>query len=336
MKQIQNILIIGGAGYVGSVLSKDLKVEGYSITCIDNILYEDQQNNLDDNIQDPNFIKLDFRLIDKLKEYLIKSDCVILLGGLVGEFITKKYLALSKSINENGIKKIIDEIDNFKNIKNLIFVSTCSNYGITESDNLVNEEHELKPLSPYAIAKVEIENYIISKKKTSYAPTVLRFATAFGFSPRMRFDLTVNHFCYSLYKDKKIEVFDPDTWRPYCHVKDFSRLILRVLEVDRKLIDHEVFNVGSNENNFSKRQIATLINKKLPSSNISYAKGGVDKRDYRVSFEKVFNILNFKAKYSVEYGIEEILKLLKSKDLNYLNEDALKKRGNFQILDHVK
>ena len=90
---------------------------------------------------------------------------------------------------------------NYKNIKNLIFVSTCSNYGITKNQTLVSEDHELKPLSPYAKAKVKIEKYILDKKHL-YSPTILRFATAFGYSPRMRFDLTVNHFCYSMFKEK--------------------------------------------------------------------------------------------------------------------------------------
>ena len=263
-------------------------------------------------------------------------DSVIILAGLVGEFITKKYLNLSNSINEKGIIDLINECGEHKNIKNVIFVSTCSNYGITKDQELVNEEHELKPLSPYAKAKVKIEKYLLNKKSQFYSPTVLRFATAFGYSPRMRFDLTINHFCYSMFKDKEIEVYDPNTWRPYCHVKDFSRLIIKILTSERDKVDKKVFNAGSDINNFSKKAIVDLILKKLPNTKVIFKKGGVDKRDYKVSFEKIKKELNFETKYSVEDGIVEILSILKEDKIKFLKENSTKTRGNFEILNHVK
>ena len=270
-------------------------------------------------------------MIDKFLEDI---DCIVILAGLVGEFITKKYPKLSKEINEDSIINLIDILDKFENIQNLIFVSTCSNYGITKDDILVNEDYVLNPLSPYAKAKVKVENHLLSKKKTSYASTILRFATAFGLSPRMRFDLTVNHFCYSMVKDKKIEVFDPETWRPYCHVKDFSRLIFKVLELDTKLVKNKVFNAGSDKNNFTKEGIVNLIKKRIPDVNVLFKKDGIDKRDYRVSFSRLEDELGFNAKYNVDYGINEILNML-NKDNKFLNEDALRYRGNFDILDNI-
>lgn len=334
--QEKKILVIGGSGYIGRVVIKDLIKNDFKVTNVDLKIYPDQNQNLEFQNRNERFLKIDLRNIHALEEHLKDNNYVIILGGLVGEPITNKYLDLSKSINENGIINLIDSCDNLKNLKNLIFISTCSNYGITDKTELVNEDHVLKPLSPYAKAKVKIEKHLLSKKNVSYASTVLRFATAFGLSPRMRFDLTVNHFCYSMFKYCKIEVYDADTWRPYCHVKDFSRLIIQVIKSDIKKVDKKVFNAGSNKNNFTKEGIVNLIHKKIPEAKIILKKGGVDRRDYRVSFEKVKNELNFETKYSVENGIEEIIDAFKSDIKNFLKEDALKIRGNYNILEHVK
>ena len=303
---IKNILVVGGSGYIGRVLIDDLIKEQNKIINLDLRIYPDQKCKNISSYKDENYVNLDLRDIESVKYYLSSANVVIILAGLVGEYITKKYPHLSETINEKGIIDLINECENYKNIENLIFVSTCSNYGITNNQTLVSEDHELKPLSPYAKAKVKIEKYILGKKITNYSPTILRFATAFGYSPRMRFDLTINHFCYSMFKEKVIEVYDPDTWRPYCHVEDFSRLIKKILTCERDKIYKKVFNAGSNSNNFTKSGIVSLISKKLPDVKVVLKKGGVDKRDYRVSFEKVERELDFKSKFSVEDGINEI------------------------------
>ena len=331
---MKKILLIGGNGYIGSVIINDSIRKNYLIKSLDFDIYKDQKElNLAKN-KKIEFIKFDIRNTNFIDKFLKDIDCIVILAGLVGEFITKKYPKLSKEINEDAIINLIDTLDKFDNIQNLIFVSTCSNYGITKDDILVNEDYVLNPLSPYAKAKVKVENHLLSKKKVSYASTILRFATAFGLSPRMRFDLTVNHFCYSMVKDKQIEVFDPETWRPYCHVKDFSRLIFKVLDLDTKLVKNKVFNAGSDKNNFTKEGIVNLIKKRIPDVNVLFKKDGVDKRDYRVSFSRVEDELGFNAKYNVDYGIDEILDML-NKDNKFLKEDALRYRGNFDILGNI-
>lgn len=331
---MKKILLVGGEGYVGSVLINDLINNNFQIKSLDLNIYDDQKQIKFNETTNLHCLKFDIRNDGLIDNHLKDVSCVVILAGLVGEFITKKYPKLSKEINEDAIIKLIDKIEKYKNIKNLIFISTCSNYGITTNNILVNEDHELNPLSPYAKAKVKVEKYILSKKNPSYDPTILRFATAFGYSPRMRFDLTINHFCYSMLKDNKIEVFDPKSWRPYCHVKDFSRLILKVLESDSQFVRMKVFNAGSDQNNFTKEDIVNLIKKKLPEAKVFFKKDGVDKRDYRVSFNRVENELGFKAKYDVNYGIDEILTLL-NKDNSFLEEDALNYRGNFKIIKNL-
>ena len=154
---------------------------------------------------------------------------VVVLGGLVGDPITKKYPNESKLINDLGITEVIESLKN-KSLKKVVFISTCSNYGLIEGSAKADENFELNPLSLYAKSKVRAEQYLMNQQsKVNYSATVLRFATAFGIAPRMRFDLTVNEFVKELYEKGEILVYDADTWRPYCHVNDFARLVRIVL-----------------------------------------------------------------------------------------------------------
>ncbi len=247
----------------------------------------------------------------------------------MGDPITKKYKKLSHSINYVGIKNFILNCKRKKNIKRLIFVSTCSNYGIGEK-KLLSEKAKLKPLSYYSKQKVEIEKLLIKMKKVDFSTTILRFATAFGLSPRMRFDLTINHFVKSLIHGETLKIYDPKTSRPYCHVLDFARAIKKVLESKIEKVDKEIFNVGNNKNNFSKEKIVGLISRYINETKILYLKKGVDKRDYKVDFKKIEKKLNFKTKYSVHYGIKEISSyVVKNKKL----KKSLGNMGNFRIIN---
>ena len=159
-------------------------------------------------------------------------EVIVILAGLVGDPIVKKYPLIAKKINNdymyNLIKLISDKFDG-----KTVFISTCSNYGLIEDKNKADENTTLNPLSNYAKAKVDIENFILSlNKNKNFNATILRFATAFGLSQRMRFDLTINEFTKQIYENKHLSIFDELTWRPYCHVKDFARLILKIIEGD--------------------------------------------------------------------------------------------------------
>ena len=195
----------------------------------------------------------------KLENALLEVDGVVLLAGLVGDPITKKYPNESAAINNEGVKNVIDLCAK-KNIEKFIFVSTCSNYGLIQDDELAHEEFELNPLSLYAKSKVNAEKHIISLKgKTDMNPTILRFATAFGLSPRMRFDLTVSEFTRDLAMGNGLLVYDANTWRPYCHVQDFARLIKMVLETQFEKVAFDVFNAGGDINNATKQMIIDYI-----------------------------------------------------------------------------
>ena len=148
----------------------------------------------------------------------------------------------------------------------------------------------------YAKSKVDIEKHLFSLKgNVDYCLTILRFATAFGLSPRMRFDLTVNQFTRELYEGEEVLVYDPDTWRPYCHVKDFSAIIQKVLEANNSVVDFEVFNAGSEKNNFTKRMVVDEVKQQVPHAKVAYQEKGSDPRDYRVSFRKLHEKTPFRA-----------------------------------------
>ena len=258
-----------------------------------------------------------------------ECDAVVILAGLVGDPITKKYPEISEKINNKGIKKLINSCKN-KKIEKLIFVSTCSNYGLSETDLPLNEEAELKPISLYAKHKVEVEKYILSlKNNQDFSPTILRFSTAFGLSPRMRFDLTINQFTKSIFCKEALEVFDSNTWRPYCHVKDFGIALEKVLEADKKITDFQVFNVGGDNNNFTKKQIVEQIFKFIPGEKVSFTEKKRDPRNYKVNFSKINKILNFKIKYNVNDGIKEMINFFKK------NEKTLSMFNNLKFGNNV-
>ena len=328
---MQKTLIIGGAGYIGTVLSDYLLKNNYSLKVLDNFIYENNSSILS-NIVDRNFefILGDMCKINDLENSLHDVSKVVILSGLVGDPITKKYPNEANFINLEKMRVMIDLLYKQK-LRSLIFVSTCSNYGFMNEAKLADEETELKPLSLYAEAKVSIEKYILEKfENTNTIATILRFATAFGLSPRMRFDLTINEFTRSLALGESLDVYDAETWRPYCHVNDFARLIKIILESKKELVKNQVFNSGGDRNNFTKQGIIDIILKYLPESKVNYVSNGSDPRNYRVSFQKVKKIINFEPKYNVEDGIIEIIKTIKAG--LFKNEDKSKNLyGNYNI-----
>lgn len=328
---MKNVLLIGGAGYVGTVITSHFLKLGYNVSVLDNFVY-DNQSSIQSFIGDPNYTYHygDFGNQADLEKASKNIDNVVILGGLVGDPITKTYPEASHKINEEGIKNCIDFFDN-KNIGKLIFISTCSNYGLIGENELADEDFELNPLSLYAKAKVGAEKYLMSKKgNVKYTGVVLRFATAFGLSPRMRFDLSVSEFARDLFFGEELLVFDEHTWRPYCHVRDFARLIDLVINADNDKVSFEVFNAGGEVNNFTKKMIVDTIASYIPDAKIKYGSNGSDPRNYKVSFQKVKNTLGFEPKFTVKDGIEELITAFKTG----MFKDSLSnknKYGNYEI-----
>lgn len=306
--------MIGGEGYIGNVVSEHLLSSGYSVISYDLLLYKNN-NCVLNHIHNPNytFVYGDMNNSNKLKEIAGGVNGVVLLAGLVGDPITKKYNKESIQINNNGVKKVIDVCSDIE-VEKFIFISTCSNYGLIKNNDKADENYPLNPLSLYSKSKVKAEQYLLGLfGKTKMNPTILRFATAFGVSPRMRFDLTISEFTRELAIGNELLVFDADTWRPYCHVKDFARLILTVLEAERVNTSFEVFNAGGDINNATKQMIVDKILMQIPEGNVKYQKHGSDPRNYRVDFSKVKTVLGFEPKFTIEDGISELIPLIKNR-----------------------
>tara|TARA_B100000795_G_C22800019_1_gene441340 strand:+ start:2671 stop:3639 length:969 start_codon:yes stop_codon:yes gene_type:complete len=320
---MKKILVLGGGGYVGVELISHLIKKNFYVYCVDKFIYK--KNSFIQNSKKVKILNLDITDNSFCKNMPSDISSIIILAGLVGDPITKKYPELSQQINYTAIRKIINF---YKNLKvKLIFVSTCSNYGFLEN-KIANEKTTLNPKSLYAKQKVKIEKYIISlKKKSEFTPVILRFSTAFGVSNRPRFDLTINEFVLYAVTRKKLQIYDHETWRPYCHLKDFANVIQKCIEVDKKKINYQIFNVGDYKNNFQKIEIAKLIKKHIPSFKYDIVKTKNDPRNYVVNFDKIKAKLNIKKFVSVEMGIIEMIEYLKKQK----NIKKFFKFGNYKV-----
>ncbi len=250
------------------------------------------------------FFNLDIRDSSKITSILKNIDCVIHLAAIVGEPLCKKIPQAAKQINEFATKNFVNICKN-NNVKRFIFASTCSNYG--SSLDVVDELSPVKPLSLYSECKVNSEKYIINQSDAQFNTCILRFATAHGLSSRMRFDLLVQEFLRDALIDKKISIFGEDFWRPLIHVNDMANACISVLNASSKLISGQIFNVGSSKENYTKKQLAEIIQKHVSEAEVEIVKSKTDPRNYKVSFEKIKKILNFEPKRTVEDSVIEIL-----------------------------
>ena len=311
---MENILVTGGAGYVGSGLLKELLLKGYKVTCVDNLMFGGES--LLDIWHHKNFtfINCDINDTEKFDNIFLnnKFDSVIHLAAIVGDPACKLYSDLAIKTNLDSSIWLFEKSKK-AGVSKFIFSSTCSNYGkMDDPEAYVDENSKLAPVSLYAELKVKFENYMLNKpkKNENFSPTSLRFSTVYGLSPRMRFDLTVNEFTKDLTLGKELLVFGEQFWRPYCHVKDFSNAFITVLNSPKQKVAYNVFNVGDTKENYTKQMIVDEIKKVLPNSKIKYVKKIDDPRDYRVNCDKIKKELGFKISMTVPDGIIEIKRII--------------------------
>jgi nucleoside-diphosphate-sugar epimerase len=309
---MKKILVTGAAGYIGSVLVRQLLQKDYKVRGVDALFFGGES--LLDIYNHPNFefIKGDIRKTEIVNLMLDGITDVIHLAAIVGDPACSKQPELATQINWEASKFLFDRC-NESGIQKFIFASTCSNYGKMEGDAFLNEESPLNPVSLYAELKVKFENYLLNSQiNNHFSPTALRFSTVYGLSPRMRFDLTVNEFIRDVLINNKLEIFGEQFWRPYCHVEDLARSCVLVLESPVEKVRQNVFNVGDSSQNYQKKMIADEILKIIPDANITYVHKTEDPRDYRVDFSKIKNSLNFNITKKVPDGLKEIHDVLKN------------------------
>jgi nucleoside-diphosphate-sugar epimerase len=312
MRKFSNILVTGGAGYIGSVLTRKLVLSKYNVKVLDSLIFG--QDGISDLVSD-NLVNLfvdDIRNKKIIADVLKDVDCVIHLAAIVGGPLCSKIPKAAKQINEFATKHIIDSCKK-AGVQRFIFASTCSNYG--SALETVNEDTPLESLSLYSETKVKSEFNILNHQEENFEPCVLRFATAYGLSPRMRFDLLLQEFIRDALVDKKISIFGPNHWRPLVHVDDIASACITAIE-NSENISGEVYNVGDNEQNYTKKDLAEMIRKHIPSSTIEITESKQDPRNYKVSFDKIRNKLNFHVSKTAEDGISEILNKIKDGELD--------------------
>lgn len=306
------VLVTGCAGYVGSVLTDLLLRAGHSVTGVD-ILRFGSSGLLSNIFQDRfQFYSEDICDENAMAGLIRGQDAIIHLAAIVGDPASKREPDLTRKVNlqatEGLIKMALGE-----NVPRFIFFSTCSNYGLHDSSEYATETSELNPVSLYAETKVAAEKILLENSHSEFSGTVLRCATVYGFSPRMRFDLTVNHFTRDSFVEKKLVVYGEQFWRPYIHVQDMAAAALQALDAASSLVLGQVFNTGNTNENYQKRTIADIIVKKIPETVVEYVQVDEDPRNYKVNFSKIGNILNFQTKYTLPQGVDEVHTLLKQK-----------------------
>lgn len=313
METRRKILVTGGAGYIGSVLVRQLLSNGYRVRVLDNLMFGGES--ILDLLDNPDFefIKGDITNEHDINEATKDVFAVAHLAAIVGDPACSTNPDLAIKVNRIGSRRVFEAA--LRNgVNRFVFASTCSNYGKMEDpESYVDENSPLAPISLYAEEKVSFENYLMEQTEQSTTiPVCLRFSTVYGLSQRPRFDLTVNEFTKELALGRELIVYGQQFWRPYCHVSDLARSVLTALSAEESKIAFEIFNVGSTQENYTKQMIVDEICKQLPDSVIKYIDKKEDPRDYRVDFEKIRRELDFKITVKVPQGIKSLLTAIQS------------------------
>ena len=300
-----NVLVIGGAGYVGSPLVYQLWRDGHTVTVLDVLLFGGESLLPLAGEERFRLVAGDLRSDEVLDDVVPGQDAIVLLGAIVGEPASNRDPELTVSTNLHGSIKVLEAAKRH-GVPRFVFASTCSNYGISDADGPIAEDAPLMPLSPYSETKVAAEEIIIEAADDGFHPTVLRLSTAFGLSPRMRFDLLVSDFTAAAVNDGKIVIYGEQFWRPFVHVQDIAKAIRLVLEADPGLVSGEVFNVGANANNVQKQALGEAVQRLVPGTELEFVVRTEDPRSYRVDFAKIGEVLGFSTDWSVDDGIREL------------------------------
>lgn len=326
---LKRILVIGGAGYIGSVLTRELLSKGYHVAVLDNLLYG--KESLLELLKHPFFqlIEGDTRHIEVITNAIENVDAVVHLAELVGDPACNLNPKTTQNVNYLATSLIASVCKHYQ-VNRFIYTSSCSVYGA--SDKLLTEDSLLNPQSLYARMKIEAENTLLGMADNNFSPTILRLGTVFGLSYRPRFDLVVNLLTVTAWKDKKLTIFGGNQWRPNIHVLDVSRAIISALEAPLEKIAGEIFNVGSNNLNLTLNQIGETIHSNIPDSKI-IRNNNADNRDYKVDFSKIKKVLKFSTTKTLGDGIKEIIDAFKLGQIEDYSKDIY---NNFNFLRNME
>lgn len=312
MSEEKHIAVTGGAGYIGSLLTAQLLQAGYYVTVVDNLLFGGE--GLITFLSNPkfHFAKADVTeprsLRDALPRLWPKPEAVVHLAGIAGfpacQSVGK---AAAWKFNVDATKNIANQAESL-GIGRFVFASTYSNYGPSEDSSPATEQTPLHPQSLYAETKVAAEEYLLPK-----GALIFRMATLYGISPRTRFDLTINQFVLDAFTRRELLIYQRGYSRSFAHVRDVVRGILLGLNAPDEKVRGQVYNLGSDDGNYTKDQIVSLIIKRLPETIVQYKNltFGGDVCDLSASFEKIKRELGFNPTLTVEDGVREVVNTLR-------------------------
>ncbi len=314
----RHVLITGGAGYIGSLLTSELLRANYRVTVLDSLLFGGES--LFGFLHHPNFhfVKADVTepraIKDSIRNDWQKPDAIIHLAAIVGFPACQ---AVGKQVawryNVEATKMVFGQAVDL-GVERFVFSSTYSNYGLSPDGKPVTEESPLNPQSIVCRDQDRRRRIFAQQKDASCAPLIFRFATLYGISPRTRFDLIVNQFVLEAFTKRELIIYQRGYSRSFVHIRDVVRGVIMGLEAERSKVCGEVFNLGTDDGNYSKDDIVRLILKRMPETIVEYKDltFGGDMRDITVSFAKIKNVLGFDTTLDVDDGIRELLFALKT------------------------
>ena len=314
----RHVLVTGGAGYIGSILTSELLRANYRVTVLDSLLFGGES--IVPFLHHPNFhfAKADVTenraVRNSLKRGWQKPDTVVHLAGIVGFPACQ---AVGKQVawkyNFEATKNVYGQSADL-GVERIVFASTYSNYGLSEDGRPVTEKSPLNPQSLYAETKIASEEFLLSQKDSACAPVLFRFATLYGVSPRTRFDLIVNQFVLEAFLKRSLIIYQRGYSRSFVHIRDVVRGMMMGMEAEKEKVRGQVFNLGADNGNYSKNEIVQFVLKRMPETVVEYKNltFGGDMRDITVSFEKIKRVLGFDTTLNIDDGVREILFALKS------------------------
>ncbi|ELY48907.1 NAD-dependent epimerase/dehydratase family protein [Natronolimnohabitans innermongolicus] len=328
----ETVLVVGGAGYLGSVLCRQLLDAGFGVRVLDPLFYG--AAGVSDLTETDRFSlhRGDARSVSTVLDAIAGVDAVVHLGGIVGDPASE--LDPEKTLEYNlHSTQLLASLCKYHGINRFVFASTCSVYGRSpDDDRRLDEDAELNPVSLYARLKIQSERVLHDLADEQFSPTILRMATIYGESPRMRFDLVGNILPAKAYTEGVIPVFGGDQYRPNVHVADAARAYVDCLTAPIQDVGDTVFNVGSNEQNYRIDELATVVADCYPEATIEYHDDQTDERSYRVEFDKIETELGFEPERTIR---DHCLDLRESFESDAYDAYTSTRYNNYETLEQA-